>query len=217
MDENKPQKISSVKITLIGNVSVGKTSILQKFSTGIFPEKAQPTLGIGFNQKPLTIDGTKIICNLWDTSGQEKYRSLGKECFKDAYIVCLVYDITDEKSFQDIRKVWLPFLEENGEKYIILGLVGNKSDLYTDGKVDESNARDYAKTINAEFFLTSAKNGNNIDLVFKKLVSKYLEPEFLQKVTSLKNQRGELFNLDIGNDGNKGNNGNNKEKKKGCC
>ena len=76
---------------------------------------------------------------------------------KDVFKVCLVYDITKEESFEEIDRIWLPYLKENGEKYIILGLVGNKSDLYSDKKVDESKVRVYAKKINVSFYLTSAK------------------------------------------------------------
>ena len=210
MDDDKSQKMPVVKIKLIGNSYCGMTSIIQRFSTGNY--LLRPT-GIGYTQKELTINNTKIMCNLLDTAGCVKYRSFTNECFKDAFIVCLVYDITNEQSFEDIDKIWLPFLRENGEKYIILGLVGNKSDLFTDEKVDESKAREYAKKINASFFLTSAKNGDNIDILFENLVSKYLEPEFINKITSLKNEREEIFNLDNGNGGNKGNN----NRKKKCC
>ena len=211
MDDNKSQKIPNVKIILIGNAFVGKTSIIERFSSGNFNENIRPTIGIGSINKLLTInDNTKIMCNLWDTAGKEVYLSLNKECFRDAFIVCLVYDITDEKSFEDIDKIWLPFLRENGEKYIILGLVGNKSDLYTNEKVDESKARDYAKTINASFLLSSAKNGDNIDILFENLVSKYLDQKFINKIISLKKERGENFNVNIGNSGKN-------KKKKGCC
>ena len=87
----------------------------------------------------------------------------------------MVYDITNYESFEDIKKIWFNELKEHHEKYTILALVGNKCDLYKNEKVDDSIAIDYAKTINALFFLTSAKNGDNIDRLFENLLRKHLK------------------------------------------
>ena len=204
-----PIKFQNVKIALIGNSWVGKTSIIQRFATGKFKEDIKSTIGIGFTQKYLSIDGVNIQCNLWDTAGQEKYRSMGKECYKDAYIVCLVYDITNVTTFEDIKEVWLPNLLDYGEKYTVLALVGNKCDLYGDEKVNETEARDYAKSIDAAFYLTSAKDGENINELFENLVRKYLDPNFIIKINSLKEERGDSIDLKNGDK--------HKNKKKKCC
>ena len=208
-DDKNPPIISNVKIALIGNSAVGKSCIINRFTKGVFEENIKPTIGIGFAQKYLLIDGVNIQCNLWDTAGQEKYKSMGKECYRDAFIVCLVYDITDAKSFEDIEKVWLPDLKKFGEKYRVLALVGNKCDLYANEKVDESKAREYAEKIKASFFLSSAKNGDNIDILFENLVRKYLDPNFIIKVNLLKKERGGNICLKDGSD--------NKKAKKGSC
>ena len=203
----EPLKIPSVKIALIGNEGVGKTCIIERFSKGIFSD-VKATVGIGFTQKYLKINNQTIQCNLWDTSGQEKYRNIGKESYKDAYIVCLVYDITNNKSFEDIKDIWISNLKKYGEKNVILAIVGNKNDLYENEKVDENKAREYAKSINASFFLTSAKSGENIDSLFENLVKKYLNPEFIIKINSLNGENIENFDLE---------NVNVDKKKKGCC
>ena len=204
------EKIESVKVALIGSSSVGKTSIIQRFSENTFSENPKVTVGIGFTQKFLKINNQTIQCNIWDTAGTEKYRSMGKKCYKDAYIVCLVYDISNEQSFKEIETVWYPNLKENGEKYKIVALVGNKNDLYNECEcVDEEKARNYATKINASFFLTSAKNGFNIDILFESLMKKYLDPKFIINVKSLKNEKGKNVKLKK--------NSKDSDKKSGCC
>ena len=202
-------KIENVKIVLIGSSWVGKSSIIHRFTKGKFEENIKPTVGIGFTQKYLLINDINVQCNLWDTAGLEKYRSLGQKFYKDAYIVCLVYDITNDKSFEDIEQIWLPNLLNCGEKYTVLALVGNKCDLYANEKVAETEAREYANSIGAEFFLTSAKNGDNIDILFESLVRKYLDPEYIIKINSLKEERGD--GIDLKNDDK------HKNKKSKCC
>ena len=211
MDENfDDKKNHSVKISLIGDSGVGKTSIIDRFTKGIFNEKVQLTVGIGYSQKFLSIKETIVECNLWDSAGTERYRAIGKECYRDAFIVCLVYDITKYETYESLEKYWFPSLQENGEKCVILGIIGNKSDLYEDEKVDEFIAREFAEKIDASFFLTSARSGDNIDCVFESLVRKYLDPEFISKVSTLKEEKGE--NIDLNSSGTVNDN----DKKK-CC
>ena len=190
--------IPNVKIALIGDSGVGKTCIVQRFSKGVFDKNIKTTIGLGFTQKYLTVNNKEIQCNLWDTAGAEKYRSIGRRFYKDAYIICLVYDITDAKSFEDIEKFWIPDLKNYGEECTLLALVGNKSDLYENEKVDETNARKYAEKIKALFFLTSAKSGDNINNLFESLIKKYLDPDFIIKINSLKEKKGESIGLKDG-------------------
>ena len=209
MDDDK--SIPGVKIALIGDSGVGKSCITKRFATGKFDENVSITVGIGFTQKYLIINDTKIQCNLWDTAGSEKYRALGRKFYKDAYIVCLVYDISSYSSFENIEKVWYPDLKQYGEKYTVLAVVGNKCDLYKNEQVDESKARAFAEKIKALFFLTSAKCGDNINILFENAVGKYLDPNFIEKVNSEKADRGSNNNIKIKK------NSDGKQENSSCC
>ncbi len=182
----------NVKICLLGGTGVGKTCIINRFSNNIFDANTISTSGGSYSVKDVTIDDKITVhCDVWDTAGQEKFRSLTKHFYKDAYIVGLVYDITSQNSFNEL-KGWYDDLKQNGEKYTVLAVVGNKSDLFENEGVNEDEARQYAESIGAEFQLVSAKSGQNINLLFEKLVRIYLGPEFASKVEEMQKDKGEI-------------------------
>ena len=164
-----------IKVTLIGESSVGKTSIINRYTRDAFTQELESTLGANYSQKKIERHGKKIRLDLWDTAGQEKYRAIGRHFYKDSYIVCLVYDITNKESFERIKTVWYPELKEHGEKTKILALVGNKIDKYLDEQVNEDDVKKYAEEINAINKRTSAMEGTNIEDLFNSLVDKYLK------------------------------------------
>ena len=169
VDEN------SLKITFLGETGIGKTSIINRICQSTFKENEASTVVGGCSQKEIIIGKRKISCELWDTAGQEKYLSVGRLLFKDAYIICLVYDITRKDTFIAVKEKWLEEVKENGEKFQILGIVGNKSDMYEHEEVSEEEARQFANEVDATFMLVSAKNGNNCDLLLNTLVTKFLK------------------------------------------
>ena len=176
----------SVKITLIGNSGVGKTCIIQRYTLGQYDDNSSTTRGANYSFKTIIKNDKKIKLDLWDTAGQEQYRSLGKHFYKDSYIVILVYDITNLDSFNDLKNIWYQDLIKYGEKYNIIAIVGNKCDLYEQEAVKEEEAREFANSINSLFMLVSAKNGDNINSLFEAIIDKYLEPEFSSKVEEMK-------------------------------
>ena len=176
----------SVKITLIGNSGVGKTCIIQRYTLGQYDDNSNTTRGANYSFKTIIKNDKKIKLDLWDTAGQEQYRSLGKHFYKDSYIVILVYDITNLDSFNDLKNIWYQDLIKYGEKYNIIAIVGNKCDLYEQEAVKEEEAREFANSINSLFMLVSAKNGDNINSLFEAIIDKYLEPEFSSKVEEMK-------------------------------
>ena len=200
----------SVKVALLGDSGVGKTCIIKRYTEDEYDENSPTTAGASYSQRILDIDGKRIQLDLWDTAGQEKYRSLGKRFYKDAYIICLVYDISTASSFENLKSVWYKDLKDYGEKYKVLAVVGSKSDKFEKEEVKEEEAREYAKSIEATFMLTSAKTGANIDLLFETLIRQYLGPEFLKKVEEMKRDKGEVAKVTNSKD--KG-----KHKKKKCC
>ena len=163
-----------IKVTLIGESSVGKTSIINRYTKNSFTNEMESTLGANYSQKKIILNGKKIRMDLWDTAGQEKYRAIGRHFYKESYIVCLVYDVSNHDSFEKLKTVWYPELKEHGEKMKILALVGNKIDKYLEEEVKEEESKNYAKEINAIDKRTSAMEGTNIEELFNILAEKYL-------------------------------------------
>ena len=164
-----------IKVTLIGESSVGKTCIINRFCKGVFNTDVESTLGANYSQKKLEKNGQKIRLDLWDTAGQEKYRAIGRHFYKESYIVCLVYDITSKESFENLKTIWYPDLKEYGEEYKIVALIGNKLDKFLEEEVSEEEGRKFAKEINAVYKRTSALEGTGLEDLFNELVDKYLK------------------------------------------
>ena len=147
----------SLKLVLIGESGVGKTSIISQFIDQVFQNDIQSTIGGTFSTKEIKCGNGKILkLEIWDTAGQERYRSVTKMFYKDANAALLVYDITNKYSFEELQKYWIGQVKESSPKDIILAIVANKSDLIEREQVDEATAREFAKKINALFALTSA-------------------------------------------------------------
>ena len=145
-----------VKAILIGNMFVGKTSLINASIGMKFNPLERTTISANYVKKEMKIDKTKYIINLWDTAGQEKLKSMTKLFFKGANIVIFVYDITDEKSFQDLEK-WIKDVKDILENNYICGIVGNKKDLYLKEVVKEEEAKQLANLNKMNFKLVSAK------------------------------------------------------------
>ena len=209
-DQEKVTPDENIKVTLIGASGVGKTCIIRRYYDNEYVENPASTCGGSYSAKQLKINNKIIQIDLWDTAGQERFRSLGKHFYKDAYIVILVYDITNRKSFDELKEVWYPSLKEFGEKYSVLGVVGNKCDLYENEEVKEAEAREYSQQIGATYMLVSAKSGDNINLLFDTLIKQYLGPAFAEQLKEIKKEKGETGKL-TKKDAKK------KNKKKGGC
>ena len=194
-EEEQDKDYESVKVTLIGGTAVGKTCIIRRYSDDIYVENPPSTSGGSYSEKCVTVNNKNIHLNLWDTAGQERFRALGKHFYKDAYIIILVYDITKKSTFQEIKDVWYPNVKQNGEKYSVLAVVGNKSDLYEEEEVTENEAKEYAKEIGAIFMLVSAKNGDNVKNLFEDAIRKYLGDDFFKKVEEMKKEKGEVTKI----------------------
>ena len=194
----------AIKVTLIGESSVGKTSIINRYAKGNFSQELESTLGANYSQKKLVRHGKKIRLDLWDTAGQEKYRAIGRHFYKESYIVCLVYDISNRDSFEKLKSVWYPDLQQFGEKLRIVAVVGNKIDKYLEEEVKDEDAKAFAEEIKAINKRTSAMEGTNIEDLFNSLVDKYL--------TEISGMIIEGDKIKI-----KKENHNDKNKKKGCC
>ena len=206
------------KIVLLGDSGVGKTCLISRFISGQFDANVNSTNGASYASKKVEYPelGKSLVLDIWDTAGQEKYKSLTKFFYKDAAMVVLVYDITRRESFDNLKNFWYKEIKEHGEKDIVLGIAGNKSDLYDDEAVPEKEAREFADSIDAIFTLTSAQNNSGVNKLFENIGKKFLDPNFQEKVEEVKNIREAQQSVSL--DRNKVKPETKEEKKKkGCC
>ena len=189
MENNEQEnKINPIKIIIIGSVNVGKTTLLTRYATGKFQNISKSTSNASFITKIKNVNNKKYEIKLWDTAGQEKYRSLTKIFIKDAKIALLVYAIDDKNSFNDLE-MWLNIVKEINTDKIILGIAANKADLYKKAEVTDQQGKKYAKEIGAEWRSTSSLLDDcGIDDLVDVLFNKYLEAKALKKTGSLNNQ-----------------------------
>ena len=173
-----PLEGSGKKLVFIGDPGVGKTCIISRFLKGTFDAEQITTVGASYATKTIKISETNesLTLDIWDTAGQEKYRSLTRIFFQGAKLAILVYDITRKDSFENLKNVWLKELKDHADKNVVLGVAGNKSDLYEKEEVPEQEAREFAKSIGAIFCLTSAQSNSGIEELFEEMGKKFLDP-----------------------------------------
>ena len=174
---NEPE---TKKVVLIGDSGVGKTSIISRFTTHKFDRGCQMSLNSQFTQKTMEFPkyNKSLQFDIWDTVGQEKYRSLTKIFYKSADVIIFVYDITSENSFNSIKNYWYTETINNTDKNPILVLAANKSDLYKDEKINNSEGKNYANEIKAIFGKISALSNSGINRLFENIGKKIIDPDF---------------------------------------
>ena len=172
--------VLSCKIVLLGEAGVGKTCIISRYINQVFEGNTISTNGASYAAKTLHFDDydKSLKVEIWDTAGQEQYRSLTKIFYKDATAAILVYDITRKKSFDEIKNYWYKQLLDCAPSDIVVGLAGNKADLFDREQVSEEEAKEFAKEIKAIFRLTSAMTASGIDELFSAVGKKILDPDY---------------------------------------
>ena len=162
-----------IKVILVGEMGTAKTSLINTAIGLSFQDKLPSTTTNSIVNKVMEIKGKKYSINLWDTIGQEKYRSLTKIFMKGAKVVIFVYDITSRHTFTELD-FWFKSTQEIINEKIVMGIIGNKSDLFLKEEVSEEEGRKLAKDKGFEFALTSAKNSSIFCEFLEKLVKKYI-------------------------------------------
>ena len=155
-----------VKVVLLGDTGVGKSSLVLRFVTENFKEYSESTIGASFMSKVEVIDGVAYKYQIWDTAGQEKYHSLAPMYYRGAAAAIVVYDITNKMSFEKTQR-WVEELQRHGPDNIVLVVAGNKADLEDKRVVMKNEAHTYADSIGAIFLETSAKTGQSVAAAFK--------------------------------------------------
>ena len=171
----KKQKELLYKILLLGDSSVGKTCFLMRYSDNTFQEIHMSTIGLDYKLKNVQLDDGKIVkIQIWDTAGQDRFRSITKNYYKGAHGIILIYDVTSRKTFENVKN-WVSQIKEEVSDKVIIILVGNKIDDESNRKVSKEEGKKMANDCGLDFFETSAKSGLNIDSTFNELVKKTVE------------------------------------------
>ncbi|QRV99694.1 RAB6B, member RAS oncogene family [Ceratobasidium sp. AG-Ba] len=160
--------LKRTKIVLLGDQSVGKTSLITRFMYDTFDNTYQATIGIDFLSKTMYLDDRTVRLQLWDTAGQERFRSLIPSYIRDSSVAIVVYDITNRASFMSTSK-WIDDVRSERGTDVIIVLVGNKADLSDKRQVTLEEATQKANELNIMFMETSAKAGHNVKALFKKI------------------------------------------------
>ena len=165
---------NAIKLVLLGDSGVGKTSIVTQFVSGSAPENVNPTIGAAFVTKDVTIDGQNLELLIWDTAGQEVYRGLAPMYYRSALIAFIVYDVTKNESFDSVS-YWIRELKTNVEENIVILVCGNKVDLEDKRTVEFQTAQNLATENGALYTETSATTGSGVDRMFQMAISTLLK------------------------------------------
>ncbi len=188
------------KILLIGDSGVGKTSVILRYTKGIFREEFLNSIGVDFRSKDLNYDGRKIKLQIWDTAGQERFRALAKNFYQGADGIILMYDLTQKKTFNNIKH-WFNDIIDNIEiNKVAIIIVGNKSDL-SSRQITKESCDKFCEQYNLKSIETSCLKNTNVDETFNFLIEKII------KENNYKNSYGSFFII----------NKTNKSKAKKCC
>ena len=188
---SKDKKEVLYKILLLGDSSVGKTCFLMRYTDNTFQEIHMSTIGLDYKLKNVQLDDGKMVkIQIWDTAGQDRFRSITKNYYKGAHGIILIYDITNKKSFENVR-TWINQIKEEVSEKVSIILVGNKIDDEEHRVVATEDGEKIAKELGLMFFECSAKSGVNIDSTFNELVKKTVENySKVSKGETLKNKKG---------------------------
>lgn len=157
-----------IKLLLIGDTGVGKSCLLLRFSDDAFTTSFITTIGIDFKIKTIDLDGKRVKLQIWDTAGQERFRTITTAYYRGAMGILLVYDVTDEQSFQNIRN-WIRNIEQHASSEVDKLLIGNKCDMEGDKVVERARAQRLADEYHIKLFETSAKSNINVTEAFLSL------------------------------------------------
>lgn len=191
-----------VKICILGDSGVGKSSLVQRFVHNTFTVGNESTIGASFLTKTIVVGEKTIKFNIWDTAGQEKYRALAPMYYRGSQACVIVYDVTSVQSYKSVS-VWIRELQSHAPSDVVIALAANKSDLVNRAAVPVKEARALADSIGAVFIETSAKNSMNVNQLFVSMVPKL---KFKQPSTGQDDAKTRLSNNPAEN-----------QAKSGCC
>jgi small GTP-binding protein len=164
-----------IKLLLIGESAVGKSCLLLRFAENKFQESFLSTIGIDFKVRHVEINDAKVKLQIWDTAGQEKFRTITKAYYRGAHGIMLIFDVTQVDTFNQTRQ-WMQSIHENVQDPVAIILIGNKVDK-EDRKVSQEQAQALANEFKIEYYETSAKDGSNVEQTFFQLATAILNDQ----------------------------------------
>ena len=200
------------KIIIIGDAAVGKSNILSRYVKNEFSENLKSTVGVELGIKFIKVKGTNTKIQIWDTAGQERYRAITSSYYKGSHGCFIVYDITNEITFNNVEK-WYEHVQKEAGQDISIILVGNKCDKEDERKISKEKGQEKAKNLKCAFFETSALSGTNIAEIFDELAN-----DIYEKTGGNKND--DDIDIEFVNDSkpvNLNKDTNDSTKKKKCC
>lgn len=158
------------KLLLIGDSGVGKSCLLLRFADDTYTESYISTIGVDFKIRTIELDGKTIKLQIWDTAGQERFRTITSSYYRGAHGIIVVYDVTDNESFNNVKQ-WLHEIDRYACENVNKLLVGNKSDLTSKRVVSTEQGKEFADSLGIEFLETSAKTSTNVEQAFLTMAS----------------------------------------------
>ena len=183
------------KILVLGDSSVGKTTLLLKYVDGYFPTLYVATIGVEFKTKKINVDGIDITLQIWDTAGQERFRSVTKSFLKGADGIIYVYDVTNKESFDNL-KTWINTAEESITDFKKI-IIGNKIDIEDKKKVSTEMLEKFCEKQNLKGLETSAKNGTNVNEMFELLTKMIIDGKTKEELLIKYNNEGKTKGKNI--------------------
>ena len=163
---------------------MGKTSVILRFTKGIFKDEFLNSIGVDFRSKDINYDGKKIKLQIWDTAGEERYRTITSSYYRGAHAIAIVFDLTKLETFEHVKR-WIEDINKYAKENVLKFLIGNKSDLVEKRQVNFADIRAFASRMNTTYFEVSAKSNENINEFFegatKIFISKYICNDEAQK------------------------------------
>ena len=180
MDSNNTKEIN-IKLIIIGDSDVGKTTLIYRYTDNYFNEEISPTVGLDNKVKKLNIQGLQAKIQIWDTAGQEKYDSLTSQLYKNTDGIILVFDLTNNTSFISIKK-YIDKIKKNCDHRIKKLLVGNKVDMKDGIKVNKKDIYDLCKNNCLKYNDVSAKENINVDRAFETIINSIIEKKSVEEL-----------------------------------
>lgn len=159
---------------LIGDLGVGKSCVILRFIENDFNSNLMSSIGVDFKMKNTEIDSQLVKLQIWDTAGHEKFRTITTSYYKSAQAIIVIYDITNEQSFEHIKN-WMVEIDKFAKQGVLRVIVGNKTDLEESRVVQKDKGESLAQEFGIKFFEVSAKNGNGIQELFEGIGKELLE------------------------------------------
>jgi len=192
------------KLLLIGDSGVGKSCLLLRFADDTYTESYISTIGVDFKIRTLELDGKTVKLQIWDTAGQERFRTITSSYYRGAHGIIVVYDVTDQESFNNVKQ-WMNEIDRYANEKVNKMLVGNKCDLTSKKVVQMEDAKQYAETLGIPFLETSAKDSTNVEQAFITMAA-----EIKARMAQAPAKAGGASTIQVGKGAEVGG-------KKGCC